>query len=159
MFKIGETIVYNKDICKVMEIRKKEDNSEYYLIVPISNDSLKIEVPVTNLWHNLRPIISREEVSVLINDISSLELITTDNRSIEKDYKLLMNSGKPEDLLRIIKTNYYKNKEKTDINKKAVIKNSNYCSLAEKYLYEEFAAVLEISYEEVKEIILKEITK
>ena len=160
MFKVGEYLIYNKIVCRINEIRNDKGNEgEYYLLVPISNDSLKIEVPVTNLWHNLRPLITKEEVNNLISSIPNIDLISSDNRSIEKDYKLLLNSGKPEDLIKIIKTNYFKNKEKTDIKKNAVIKDSNFCSLAEKYLYEEFSAVLGITYDETKELVLEAITK
>lgn len=160
MFKVGDNLIYNKIVCKVVEIRNDKENSrEYYLLVPISNDSLKIEIPVTNLWHNIRPLISKKEVNDIIASIPSMELISSDNRSIEKDYKLLLNSGKPEDLIKIIKTNYFKNKEKTDINKHAVIKESNFCSVAEKYLYEEFSVVLGKTYDETRDIILEELSK
>lgn len=160
MFGVGDILVHKKDICKIVEIRHNEElNNDFYLLIPISNESLKIEVPVTNLWHNLRPLISKEEVNKIIENIPNLEVITTDNRSIEKDYKLIISSGKPEDLIRIIKTNYFRNKEKLLFKKNAIIKESNYCSLAEKYIYEEFSVVLGISYEEIEKIIISQLNK
>ncbi len=155
MFKIGEYVVYNKEVCKIIEIRKNiENNADYYILIPISNESLKIEIPTLNFHGHLRSLITKTEANQLLENIQNVDIIISDNRSIEKDYKLLINSGKLEDLMKIMKTNYFKNKEKSDNKKITVIKNSNYYSLAEKYICEEFSVVLGKSYEDVKNYIV-----
>ena len=45
MFKKDEYLVYRKDVCKVKDIITK-DNTKYYQLIPISDETLKIEVPV-----------------------------------------------------------------------------------------------------------------
>lgn len=155
MFKIGEYVVYNREVCKIIEIRKNiENNADYYILIPISNESLKIEIPTLNFRGHLRALITKAEVDQLLDNIKNLDIIVSDNRSIEKDYKLLINSGKLEDLMKIIKTNYFINKEKSDNKKITIIKNSNYYSLAEKYICEEFSIVLGKDYEDIKEYII-----
>ena len=43
MFKIGDIIVYKKDVCKIKEIKEKFINDlDYYVLEPIDYDSLKI---------------------------------------------------------------------------------------------------------------------
>ncbi len=154
MFKVGNHVVYKKEICRIIEIKKnRANNSNYYILVPISNDSLKIEVPVANLWGSLRPLISKKEIEKIINEIPNIEILVMDGHLIEKEYKLLINSGKPEDFIKIIKTAYFKDKEKS--NKITTSRDTNYFNLAEKYLYEEFSIVLGMNYEDTKNFIIK----
>ena len=49
MYKVGDYIVYKRDVCKVKEIKEKYyNNTDYYVLNPISDLSLKINVPVNN---------------------------------------------------------------------------------------------------------------
>ena len=73
---------------------------------------------------------------------------------IENEYRILMNSGKHEDLISIIKTTYLRNKERLDNNKKTTDKDNYYFNQAELYLYNEFSVVLNLTYDETKQYII-----
>jgi CarD family transcriptional regulator len=154
MFKVGEYLIYRKSACKIIEIIKNQfNNNDYYVLIPIDDSSLKINVPINNC-SSLRPLITKDKLIKIIKKIPDAEIIESDNRLIENEYKKLMNSGEHEDLIRIIKTTYLKNKFRTDNNKKISEKDDFYFNQAEKCLYNEFSLVLGISYEEAKTYVI-----
>lgn len=154
MFNIGDFVVYKRDVCKIVNIK-----NEYYVLVPITDNSLKISVPVTNKFGFIRNLISKNEIMKIIKKIPNIETIETNDKLIENEYKNLMNTGSHEDLIKIIKTTYLRNKERIDNNKKIGDKDNNYFSLAEKYLYNEFAIVLNMSYDDTKKYVIEQVCK
>ena len=160
MYKENDYLVYGKDICQVEKIEKQKFNNEdYYILRPVKNKSLKISAPISDKANKIRDLITKEEIEVLISKIPSLPIIKTDDKFIESEYKKLLNNKTHEDLIRIIKTTYLRNKKRLDNNKKIAEKDKTYFELAEEYLYNEFAIVLEKSYEETKEYIINEVLK
>ena len=158
MFKINDYIVHDRDVCKIVDIKEKYfNNIDYYILNPISDESLKISIPVTN--DKIRKLITKNELEKIIEKIPSINIIETNNKLIENEYKELMNSGKHEDLIKIIKTTYLRNKERIDNNKKIGDKDDNYFKLAEKYLYTEFMIVLNMSYEDTKKYVVDKVDK
>ena len=139
--------------------RKKFNNEDYYLLRPIKNKSLKISTPVANKNNKIRDLIKKEEINSLIKKIPSIEIITTDDKFIENEYKKLLTNGTHEDLIKVIKTTYLRNKKRLDNNKKIAEKDKSFFELAEKYLYNELSIVLEKTYEETKEFIINEVKK
>lgn len=160
MYKENDYLVYGKDICQVERIEEKKFNNEdYYLLRPVKNKSLKISAPISDKANKIRDLITKEEIEVLISKIPSIETITTDDKFIESEYKKLLANGTHEDLIKIIKTTYLRNKIRLDNNKKIAEKDKTYFELAEEYLYNELAIVLDKSYEETKEYIINEVLK
>jgi len=159
MFNIGEILIYRNDLCEVMDIKHRGvEMGDYYVIIPLHDKSLKIEIPTSNDNNNIRKLMTKEEIEKLINDIQNIPPVECeDKRFIENKYKELMNNKNPIDLIRIIKTTYIKNDKIID--SKIAIKNSNYFSLAEKYLYQEISIVLNMEYEDVKAYVINALTK
>ena len=139
--------------------KKKFNNEDYYLLHPIKNKSLKISTPVANKNNKIRDLIKKEEINSLIKKIPSIEIITTDDKFIENEYKKLLTNGTHEDLIKVIKTTYLRNKKRLDNNKKIAEKDKSFFELAEEYLYNELSIVLEKTYEETKEFIINEVKK
>ena len=49
MYKENDYLVYKKDVCKVKEVRKNKMNGrDYYILIPMNDESLIIEAPVDN---------------------------------------------------------------------------------------------------------------
>lgn len=158
MYKINDYLVYGKDVCKVYEINEKRfNNTDYYLLKPIKDLSLKIEVPVTS--NKIRPVITKERLNEIIEEIPKIKPIETNDKFIEAEYKRLLSESTHEDLIRIIKTTYLRNKERLDNNKKVAEKDKNYFELAEEYLYNEFSVVLGYTFEETKAYVIQEVLK
>lgn len=158
MYKINDCIVYKRDVCKIEEIKEKYNNdTDYYVLTPIADSSLKINVPVdSNL---IRDLISVDDINKLIKNIPNIETIDVDERMLETSYKNLLKTEKHEDLIKIIKTTYLRNKNRIDSNKKISEKDSNYFKLAEKFLYTELSVVLNKSFEDTKNYVINEVEK
>ncbi|MBQ2872706.1 MAG: hypothetical protein IJE89_01750 [Bacilli bacterium] len=158
MFKKGDLLVYKKDVCVVEEVKVKYiKDTDYYVLTPLTDKSLKIQIPVTS--SAVRSLITKERVKELIKSIPSVEIIKTDSKTLENDYKELMQRGTHEDLIKIIKTSYLRNQERIDNNKKTTDKDNYYFNQAETHLYNEFSVVLNLSYEDTKEYIINEVNK
>ena len=157
MYKINDYIVYQKDICKIKDIKENYiDNINYYILEPVSDASLKLKIPTSSKY--IRDIMSQDEVNKLINNIPNIEIIDSNDKYIESEYKKLLN-GTHEDLIKIIKTTYLRNKKRIDSKKKISDKDKNYFELAEKYLYTEFSIVLNKSFDETKKYVISEVEK
>lgn len=65
MFKIGDNVVYKRNVCLVNDINlNKFTNKESYELIPIDDNSLKINVPL-ELESDIRYVITKEEVEKL----------------------------------------------------------------------------------------------
>lgn len=158
MFKVGEYIIYKKDLCKVQEVETNPKNEEvYYKLSPLNDETLFIKVPVNNKFHNLRYPISKEEAETLIQKIPDIEPIQTNDKLLESTYRDLMKTNQHEDLIKIIKTTYLRNEARTNQGKKVGDKDQMYFNQAEKYLYTELAYVLGKSFEDCKNYIINKV--
>ena len=156
MYNIGDYVVYLKDVCKILDIKKKYMNdTDYYILSPVNDNSLKLNIPVNN--HSIRNLITIEKINEIINNILNIKTIEYDDKNIEQEYKKLLNNASWEDLITIIKTTYKRNQARVDNKKKISDKDKNYFELAEIYLYTEFSIVLNMSFEETKEYIIKKV--
>ena len=160
MKKIGDYIVYKKDVVKIVDIKNNPlNNQEYYVLVPISDESLKIDVPIDNHTGFIRDLITKKEIDDLIKRIPNIPVIENSNKLIESDYRELLKEGSFDGLIRIIKTTYLRNKERLDNKKKKGDKDDYYFNLAEKYLYTELGVVLNLSFDEVREYLISKLSK
>lgn len=156
MFKVGDYVVYRKDVCVVNEINEKlYRDKDYYQLIPVNDESLKLDVPVSN--NNIRSLISRDDINEIINSIPDIDVLEDNDKYIENEYKNLMLSGSHRNLIKIIKTTYLRNKKRLDNKKKVTDKDNNYFHMAEKYLYTEFSIVLGLSYEDTKKYVIDKV--
>ena len=159
MFKIGDYVIYKRDVCKIKNTKtSKINNKEYYVLVPIDDKSLIINVPMENINDNIKKIISKTEALNLIDHIKDIDIIkNVPDKMLESEYKKLLTSGEREDLIRIIKTTYLRNQNRINDKKKIGEKDNNYFNLAEKKLYNELSVALNMSYDEIKEYIFNNV--
>ncbi len=158
MKKIGDYVIYRKEVCQIKEMKENyRDKEDYYRLVPVEDPSLHIDIPITNTSGFLRDLITKEEVERIINKMPEIKTITTEDKLLENEYKNLMNSNSLEDYVRIIKTTYLRNKKREENKKKISDKDYYYFNLAEKYLYNEFSIVLNKTYEETKKYVLEKL--
>ena len=158
MHEINEYIIYKRAVCRISDILPKYyKDTDYYILIPLSDDTLTIKVPVNN--KEIKSLLTKKEIDNLIKKIPDIKTITSDNKQLENNYKELLQSGSHEDLIKIIKTTYLRNKERIDNNKKTTDKDTYYFNLAEEYLYNEIATVLNITYDEAKEYVLNSVSK
>jgi CarD family transcriptional regulator len=155
MFKINDYVVYKRNVCKIKEVKEDKDtNKKYYVLLPMEDESLTINVPVANNFEFIRNIITKKEVERIITSIPSIEVITSINdKAMEQNYKYYFSDGGHESLIKIIKTTFLRNKERLDNNKRAGEKDTTYFKKAEKLLYNEFSIALNMTYDETKKYV------
>ncbi len=153
MFKVNDYVLYNYSVCKVKEI-VSINNLKYYVLVPVIDESLTVKAPITQENVNIRPLLSKKEANNLIKKMPSIELIDLRDQELVPEYKRLLNTGNREDLVKIIKTTYIRNKKRMDNGKKIGERDDIYFNLAEKCLYSELAIVLKKTYEKVHDIVV-----
>lgn len=155
MFKVGEYVIYRRDFCQIKSIVKEK----YYKLSLIGDDSLLINVPIDNRLGLLRYPMTKKEAQELIDKIPNIKPIKTNDKLLEHTYKELMRSNKQEDLIKIIKTTYLRNKEREDNGKKAGDKDQTFFKQVEKFLYNELSYALNISYQECRDYITEHVNK
>ena len=113
MFKIGQLIVYGgTGVCRVEaigapELSGAEKGRDYYTLAPYYSNKSRIFTPCDNDKVVMRPIISRQEAEDLLDEITSIELLTViDERKREECYKETMKGCNVRDFVSIIKTIY-----------------------------------------------------
>lgn len=159
MPKVGQIIMYRRDVCEVKEIVKKfRDDKDYYKLSPCYDESLTIHAPAEGIAEVFRPLLSKAEVNDLIESIPAVEPVDTGTRMIENVYRDLFNSGKHEDLIRIIKTTYLRAEEKLGKGQKRSEKDKVYFRMAEDALYNELAIVLDKSVADTRDYVVERVT-
>ena len=153
MYKINNYVVYKRDVCQIINI-KTIHNFEYYVLKSTTDNTLIIDVPVNNEGKLLRKLVTKEEITSLIDKIKFLPTLDIDGKNLEDEYKKLMQDGNIESLVVIIKTTYLRNKIRTENKKKVTDNDQLFFELAEKYLYNEIAYALNKTYDEAKEYIV-----
>lgn len=158
MFNIGDFVVYKKDVCKIVDIKEKYyKNIDYFSLEPVFDNTLKIDVPKDSSF--LRDIISKNEVEKIIDRIPSIDIIATNEKLLENEYKRLLHEEGYDGLIKIIKTTYLRNSDRINKNKKISEKDEIYFNLAEKYLYNEFAVSLGVTPDEAKDYVIEKVNK
>lgn len=162
MYETGQLIMYaNTGVCRVESIGAPpadfpEECRErlYYRLAEVYGRNV-IYIPV-DTKNYMRPIISGEEAQAVIQEIPQTERLTEashSQKSWEEDYKQLLNSHSCLDLVRLLKTVYRKNEIAIQKGKKPWLINQHYRQRAEKLLFGELAAALDIPFDSVEAYI------
>ena len=161
MYKKEDYVVYKHDVCKIKDTKEnKQMGNTYYVMTPIDDDTLIINIPIDNKMGFLRDIISSADAEKLIERIPKIKPLEDINeKNIEAEYKEMLNTGIHDNLIKIIKTTYLRNENRINSKKKISEKDNTYFKLAEKYLYNELAVSLNKSIEEIKEYIFEKVSK
>ena len=160
MFKINDYIMYGMTgVCKVIDITNEKfingEKRNCYVLSPVHKDNTIIKIPLDNNKIPMRKIISKQDVTSLINDMSNIEILWMDDekkRNIE--FKKMLKSGKCEELIKLLKSIKFSRKNAKTTGKKLNKIDNDIMKEAERLLNEEFAISLNISPNEVNSYIL-----
>ena len=155
MFKVDDYIMYGiTGVCKVIDITNEKfingEKRDYYVLSPIHNNNTIIKIPLDNNKIPMRKIISKGDVTSLINDMPNMDTLWIDDeKKRNNQFKMMLKSGKCEDLIKLIFNKRYAKSTSKKLNKadKEIIKE------AERLVSEEFAIILNISPKEVNSYI------
>lgn len=160
MFQKNDYVIYRSNgVCMVKDIGPLDipgvpAERIYYTLVPRYTKDSQIFTPVDSTKAVMRPLICREDVMQLIEELPDIEpLWVTDEKQRETQYKETLRTCDCRELLRIIKTIYKRMQERIAEGKKVTASDERYFHMAEESLYGEFAIALGIEREEVKDFI------
>lgn len=158
MFKIGQKIIYRRDVCTVEAVMKDfKDGQDYYKLVPFYDDSLVVNAPVDGIDAVSRDLLSMDDIDGLIEQIPQIDCVNCEDRTLESIYKDLYNSEKHEDLVKIIKTAYVRSEKKQQKGQRRSERDKEYFRKAEKALYSELAIVLGKTVDDTKEYVVERV--
>lgn len=164
MFKVNDHIIYNNmGVCRVVDIRKEKDindkETDFYILNPVYGNNLTIKTPVNNSKIFMRKILQRDDVLSLIESLPDQETNwINDDRQRNEVFKATLKKGESKGWAKLIKTIYMEKQEKSAMGKKLMKIDEDIMKAAEKNLYEEFAAALNISPEEVATYIIEHVS-
>ncbi len=161
MYNVNDSVLYGKQgVCKIKDIVTENFTGKpvkYYTLEPAFNDNTVIYVPVENeeLVAKMHKILSAEEIDMLIDEIRGSNVIWYDDEKERKiRYNEIITKGDRKEILMLINTLYLNKKKREAEGKKMYVSDERTMKEAEKLIYEEFAAVLNIKPGQVVEYIV-----
>lgn len=164
MFEVGDYVVYrNNGVCRVdsigpMNLPGESVSKLYYTLIPIYLKGSKVYTPTDNEKVIIRPVISKEDASELIDHIKDIEVLwVTDEKSREMIYKEALAKCECREWVKIIKTLYQRKQSRIAEGKKVTASDEKYLKIAEDNLYGELAIPLEMEKDMVEEFIIERV--
>ena len=156
MYKINDYVIYKREVCVVKDL-KRINNQDYYTLENKEDTSLKISIPVSQETQLLRHLATFDEISNTLDHINDIPTLDINERNLEEQYKLLLQCTTIENLIKIIKTAYIRNKIRENNHKHLSDTDTSYQELAEQFLFNEIAYAMNISYDAAKELVFNKL--
>ncbi|MDO4530348.1 MAG: CarD family transcriptional regulator [Bacillota bacterium] len=163
MYQKGEYVIYgNNGICRIEEIGvpvgtpMARSGKDYYRLVPVFGSG-SIYAPLdTKVF--MRPILTKVQAEALIEQIPQIpeaDVEGKDIRALSEQYKGCLDSHRCEELVKLVKTVYQKEKRMMESGKKLAKTEQDFAKQAKELLHREFSLALEMPCEEVEGYILE----
>ncbi len=158
----GAYIVYrNAGVCQVTDIEEQcmdgENTILYYKIKPIADANSTYFIPVAKAAEKLRALLTREEITALIDTMPLSETegdLWSDNRRERKEmYAQIMKSDDHMAVLRLITSLYFRKRAVQAKGRRFSAMDENMMKNAETLMLQEFGFVLEMTESEVRSFI------
>lgn len=163
MYTIGDRVVYGiHGVCSVVALEKRtvdRKRVEYFALEPLEQPGARFYVPTQNqaAVAKLRPLISRQELDVLLaSEAARQDCWISDESRRKQYYRELINSGDRGALLSMVGCLYRHKEEQAALGRKFHLCDENFLRDAQKLLNSEFALVLEIEPGQVGEYLRKQ---
>lgn len=160
MFKIGDTVVFGTEgIFTIEETTQKVicgKATDYYVLKSTGKDNSTVYLPMNNqtLLEKAKPLVTREEIGRLIENIPNSEDCWVDDHKQRKEkFNRILQSGDREGIIALAGTIYNRQKIQLASHKKLNASDERILREAERIINLEFAFVLNITPDEVKEYI------
>ena len=163
MFNVDDYIMYGMTgVCKVVDITNEKfingEKRKYYVLNPIYNNDTTIKVPLDNDKIPMRKVISKGDMTSLINDIPNMEILWIDDEKKRMaQFETMLKSGQCEELIKLIKNIKFSKKYARSNDKKLYKSDKDIMKEAKRLLTEEVAIILNIYPNEANSYILSQI--
>ena len=150
--KIGTYVLYGKTgVCFVKE-RMTMSGAQYYVLQPISDSRSSVYIPCGNadLVARMRPLLSHEEIDVLLSDADDVKMAWVDDRGERSMlYRAITVGGDRRELIRLICCLMRKKQERLALGKRLSSMDESALHECVRLVEEEFSMVLDIPRHEV----------
>lgn len=160
MFQKGAYVVkIPEGICKIenvltLDITGTGKDREYYMLIPLHENSARIYVPVDHAKDRIRNVISKEDAMKFIKSIPDISEKDIENeKTREQEYKTAILSCNNEKIVSIIKSIYTRKQERIEQGKTVTATDDRYFKQAENILFSELSFVLNIPKENMEQFI------
>ncbi len=158
MFQKGEYIIYgNNGVCKVQDYMQPdtmEGEEIYYVLSPVNARGSTIFSPVNNDKVYMRPVIKRQEAEELLEGIPDYEdMILGEGKPQDQQYKEILQKYDCVEFLRFIKALYNRKKDREAQGKRITAVDEKYLLLAKDSLLNELSIALDMSVDEVDQML------
>ncbi|AUN14340.1 CarD family transcriptional regulator [Paraclostridium sordellii] len=163
MFNVDDYIMYGMTgVCKVVDITNEKfingEKRKYYVLNPIYNNDTTIKVPLDNDKIPMRKVISKGDMTSLINDIPNMEILWIDDEKKRMaQFETMLKSGQCEELIKLIRNIKFSKKYSGANGKKLYKSDKDIMKEAKRLLTEEVAIILNIYPNEANSYILSQI--
>ncbi len=160
MLNIGDTVVFGTEgIFTIEETTQKVicgKKTDYYVLKSTGKDNSTVYLPMNNqlLLDKAKPLVTKEEISRLIEKIPySQDCWVDDHKQRKEKFNQILQSGNRENIMALAGTIYNKQKAQIAAHKKLNASDERILREAERIINLEFAFVLNITPDEVKEFL------
>ena len=153
MFQVGQLVVYGSTgVCTIREIRENPGDKRCYYVLKPLYQSCTISAPADSSKIFIRPILTRQEATALIDKLPAVSAEPCQNRSIQQlteHYKAALESHNCMTIAELAKSIYVKKQNAALQNRKLGSVDERFMKRAEELLFGELAAALDIPPESV----------
>ena len=163
----GEYVFYrNNGVCKMLDVESQcmdgKTSILYYKLKPISDGRSTFYVPVSVSDEKLRYLLTREEVTGLIDSMNELESDSSkwscNRRELREMYAKVLKSDDYREISRLISALYFKKRAMEIQGRRFSTMDEIAMRNAERLMLEEFGFVLEMTEAELRKYIDDRIT-
>ena len=160
--KIGTIVMYNGQLCKIMEVSERSFFSGqvptlYYTIAPVDREEDSFYVTAKQAMEKCRPLLTEREIEIMRVHTAGKSLPWIGERYERSRYFTeILQKGDPEQLILLIRCLLDRKAYLASIKKKLTSTDEKILSIAEKRIDEEFSYVLKLPHGELMEYFTKE---
>lgn len=166
MLQVGTQVVYGiHGVCTIVDVeirRVDRKNVEYFVLEPRDQPGTRCYVPTQSqaALSKLRPVLTREELELLLNsDFSYSDIWIKEENQRKQKYKELIANCDRASLLAMIRMLLDHKQKQLEAGRKFHLCDENFLRDAQKVLSSEFSFVLGIPQPEVGQYIMSRICK
>ena len=154
MFNIGDVIIYSSHgLCQIDDICEKtygDSTGTYYVLHPLDNARLIINIPIDSEKIVMQNVLTKEEAEEILHSFQQPGIEWIENaRERTKKYKSLVNTGNRTVIAQVAVTLMEKKREADEDEKKLDGDDRILLANIENMMYKELAVSLDTSYEEI----------
>lgn len=161
MFKVNELVMYGATgVCKVIKIGRpdfieSEEERLYYFLEPLYQNGM-IYAPIDNDTVKIRPVISAEEATSLLDSLDEVKVDVYRGRSMQQlsqHYQSILDTHNCRSILSMTKSIFVKSQHALRNNKRIGQIDKRFMKRAEELLFGEIAVALDTDRDKVEEYV------